>query len=317
MAVAIYTTLLTLDEAPSGEVEVQDAGTTSQRNIYTDVALTTLATNPIPLDSAGRSSQGILYTAAGAYKVIVRDSADQTVFTRDNIDPGVPLGTGVLAIANGGTGGATAAAARASLEAVGTADIEALEAQVASLAGALASVEYTAVAKGTTAQRPSSPATGQLRYNTTTGEYEAYQSTWENIILTGDAAAKSDMETATDTAKYITPAQAHNHPGVAKVWAFVTVSGGTPTVTASYNVTSVTDNGVGNYTLNLTTAFSSANFAVIPNLFLSDATIPCFCECTAKTASTITIRTWQSTGSVTTDKVADDNSFFVVAFGDQ
>lgn len=318
MAVAIYTTLLTLDEAPSGTVTVQDAGTTTPRAIYTDTSLSTAATNPIPLDSAGRAEQGILYTAATAYKVIVKDSTGSTLYTRDNIDPGVPIGSGFLAIANGGTGATTAGTALSNLGAATAAELADVAAEVAAVTGALGSIEKTAIAKGSTAQRPASPATGDIRYNTTTSEYEGYQSGgWENIILTGDAAAKSDMEAATDTAKYITPAQAHNHPGVAKAWAFVTVSGGTPSLTAGYNVASVGDGGVGIYTLTLTTSFSSANFAVIPSLFLSNSTIPCFIECTAKTASTITIRTWESTGSATTDKVADDNSFFVAAFGDQ
>jgi hypothetical protein len=185
MAVAIYTTLLTLDEAPSGTVTVQDAGTTNSRNIYTDTALSILATNPIPLDSAGRSSQGILYTAAGAYKVIVKDSAGVTIFTRDNIDPGIPLGTGILGLTNGGTGGNDAPSARASLGAVGVEDIEDLEEQVAALAGAAGSSERTGIAVGTTAQRPAVPAVGDIRYNSTTSAYELYTgSAWQNPYYT-------------------------------------------------------------------------------------------------------------------------------------
>lgn len=190
MAVAVIYTLFTLTEVPSGTVEVQDAGTSTPRNIYTDTALSILATNPIPLDSAGRSEQGILYTAAGAYKCIVRDSTGQTKFTRDNIDPGVPLGTGILGLANGGTGGNDAASARASLEAVGTSDIEDLEAQVAALAGAAGSSERTGIAVGTTAQRPSVPAVGDIRYNTTTSLYEEYTASgWKNPYYTDSPLA--------------------------------------------------------------------------------------------------------------------------------
>ena len=36
---------------------------------------------------------------------------------------------------------------------------------------------------GTTAQRPSVPATGMIRYNTTTSKFEGYDGNW--IVLTG------------------------------------------------------------------------------------------------------------------------------------
>jgi hypothetical protein len=35
---------------------------------------------------------------------------------------------------------------------------------------------------------------------------------------------------------------------------------GTVTIRASYNVSSITDNGTGDYTVNFTTSFSSANY---------------------------------------------------------
>lgn len=48
----------------------------------------------------------------------------------------------------------------------------------------------------------------------------------------------------------------------AKAHGHVTVSGGTPTLNTSYNVSSLTDNGVGDFTFNFSTAFSSANYTV-------------------------------------------------------
>ena len=48
--------------------------------------------------------------------------------------------------------------------------------------------------------------------------------------------------------------------GSAKAW--VTFAGATGTVSASYNVSSVTRNSQGNYTVNFTTAFADANYAV-------------------------------------------------------
>jgi hypothetical protein len=48
--------------------------------------------------------------------------------------------------------------------------------------------------------------------------------------------------------------------GLAKSW--VNFNGtGTVAIRASYNVTSITDNGTGNYTINFTTAMTDANYS--------------------------------------------------------
>lgn len=48
--------------------------------------------------------------------------------------------------------------------------------------------------------------------------------------------------------------------GTAKAW--VNFNGtGTVAIRASFNVSSITDNGTGNYTVNLTTAMSDANYS--------------------------------------------------------
>jgi hypothetical protein len=49
--------------------------------------------------------------------------------------------------------------------------------------------------------------------------------------------------------------------GSAKAW--VNFNGtGTVAIRASYNVSSITDNGTGDYTVNFTNAFSDANYAI-------------------------------------------------------
>lgn len=53
-----------------------------------------------------------------------------------------------------------------------------------------------------------------------------------------------------------------NITGLINAWCKVTVSGGTPSLTASLNVTSITDNGVGDFTVNFTSALPSANYAI-------------------------------------------------------
>ncbi|MEN6621501.1 MAG: hypothetical protein ABFD50_08140 [Smithella sp.] len=73
-------------------------------------------------------------------------------------------------------------------------------------------------------------------------------------------ATQSDQETATSTTTYVTPGRQQYHPSAAKAW--VSFNGtGTPAIRISYNVTSLTDGGTGLFTVNFTTAFSTANYA--------------------------------------------------------
>lgn len=55
---------------------------------------------------------------------------------------------------------------------------------------------------------------------------------------------------------------AYSDDSHAGFWAYVTVSGGTPTLQSSYNVTGITDSGVGILTVTVATDFASANWAV-------------------------------------------------------
>lgn len=79
------------------------------------------------------------------------------------------------------------------------------------------------------------------------------------------AATQADMEAGTSTTTFVVPATIKYSPGVAKVWAYVTVSGGTPTLQASLNVTSITDNGVGDLKVTINEDMSSANYPALVN----------------------------------------------------
>ena len=50
--------------------------------------------------------------------------------------------------------------------------------------------------------------------------------------------------------------------GSAKAWVNFNGSPSTPTINAQYNVSSITKNSAGTYTVNFTNAFSDANYAV-------------------------------------------------------
>lgn len=89
--------------------------------------------------------------------------------------------------------------------------------------------------------------------------------TWQSAAATAAVAGivekATSAEVIAETAdKYPDGALLKYHPGVAKFWAKVAVSGGTPSVSASYNVTSITDSGAGLLTITIEDDFDSADW---------------------------------------------------------
>jgi hypothetical protein len=83
-----------------------------------------------------------------------------------------------------------------------------------------------------------------------------------------ELATTAEAQAGTDAVRALTPARlrdALNAPGSAPVYAcraWVNFNGtGTVAIRASGNVSSITDNGVGDYTVNFTTALPDANYA--------------------------------------------------------
>lgn len=80
-------------------------------------------------------------------------------------------------------------------------------------------------------------------------------------LNSGAIATKANIE-AEAASKLVTANLLKNHPGVCKAW--VNFNGtGTVAIRDSYNVSSITDNGVGDYTINLTNAMANANYSVV------------------------------------------------------
>lgn len=74
------------------------------------------------------------------------------------------------------------------------------------------------------------------------------------------AASQADQEAATSTTTFVSPGRQHYHPGMAKAWCYHT--GATPTIGASYNVSSITKLAGGDYQYNWTVGFSTVNYVV-------------------------------------------------------
>jgi hypothetical protein len=51
--------------------------------------------------------------------------------------------------------------------------------------------------------------------------------------------------------------------GLAKAWVNFNASSGTPSIRSSYNLSSITDEGVGKFTLNFSSSLTDANYSVV------------------------------------------------------
>lgn len=89
----------------------------------------------------------------------------------------------------------------------------------------------------------------------------AGDSGWETVASGGgfSAASQAQQEAGTSTIAGTTPGRQQYHPSACKFWVVFTGSG-TPTIQVSYNMTSITDNGTGDYTLNIDIDFSGAEW---------------------------------------------------------
>jgi hypothetical protein len=161
---------------------------------------------------------------------------------------------------------------------------------------------------------PSTTFAHQWWYDTTTNilkQRNAANSGWINIGTfnqTGgtftpagqrDLASEAEAAAGTDNTKIMTPLRLRNGlnaTGSAPVYAcraWVNFNGtGTVAIRASGNVSSITDNGTGDYTLNFTTAMGDANYAVMS---FSNG-VPLDDGATARTASAFRFNTYNLAG---------------------
>jgi hypothetical protein len=126
-------------------------------------------------------------------------------------------------------------------------------------------------------------------------------------------ATKAQMQAGTDATKFVTASIANQSDSAAKAW--VTFSPAGAIVGTSYNVTSVTKNSTGNFTVTLTTPFASVNFVPVANQNLTGVGVGVNgTSILSETASTIVVGTFRTDTGVATDPPGNVN---VVAFGRQ
>lgn len=124
---------------------------------------------------------------------------------------------------------------------------------------------------------------------------------------------QADQETATSTTVAVTPGIQQFHPSAAKIWAYITVSGGTPSLDASYNVTSITDTSAGNVTVTIATDFSSANYCAVAQAVTAGGAAHEASVKTGQATGSFVVRTFLTSSGADTDNI----NIAVVAFGDQ
>jgi hypothetical protein len=125
-------------------------------------------------------------------------------------------------------------------------------------------------------------------------------------------ASQAEMETASSTTQLVSAGRAQYHPGVSKAWVkFTSIT--TTAIEASYNITSVTDNGTGDTTVTIATDFSGADYCAAGQTGNEDATgYVLVGPQQAVTAGTFRVI------SATTGGTATDNSYSSICFfGDQ
>lgn len=132
-------------------------------------------------------------------------------------------------------------------------------------------------------------------------------------------ATQAEMEAATSTTVAVTPGRQHFHPGMLKAW--VDCVGAGTTINASYNITSLTDTGAGQVTVNIATDFSAANYAVTATVERASTALAvtnllyCAVRNATQLAGSTLIECWDGTATTATQE--DPSSYFAQWAGDQ
>ena len=136
----------------------------------------------------------------------------------------------------------------------------------------------------------------------------------------GNAASQAEMEGGTANDKYVTPQGVNWHPGACKAWGKHAVSGGVPQMTATWNVTSVTDSGVSRVTPVIAQDFSSANYSISAMAEAATTTYSATTTCLITVIRNATPTATQFTIDlleIDIGQATDPAAWYWAAFGDQ
>jgi hypothetical protein len=339
-----------------GSLTFSATGTSTPRDTYSDASLSTPNTNPVVLNSAGWPAVDI-YLQNLPYRVVLRDSAGNAIWTRDNVRgsdfASVPMWTSVSGNPNGQLAGTASSSgvlpsmawdrtnaimyvcttSGTSSTAVWTAVNPATGQLVWTIADRVSAAPSAADAgtsyivssgfggftTGTiitdnglgefTATVPTTDC-GWIAYVQDEDRYYSFQSTdWVlNGLLpaAGDAeagkietAVQSEMEAASSATVAVTPGRQHFHPGHPKAGGNFDGTGTPAFRSGDYGMGALDDNGTGDYTPHLDTAFNDTNFwcSAWGRRTSAGVTIVSGLSGDAKTASSFQVRTTDGAAS--------------------
>jgi hypothetical protein len=259
-----------------GKIYTYAAGTSTPIATYTDYSAGTANTNPVILNSLGQANIWLLTSAS--YKFIVKDASDVLLYTVDNILPPLDNNSFSSPPPIGNVTPSTASFTTLTLTATSASTLN----------------------RGTTGQRPGG-VNGMIRYNTTTASMEGYiNSAWQilgpgsvtsvatgtgltggPITSTGTLSIDSTVATLTGTqtltnktltSPTLTTPNINSAPfatvtGTAPLYAaraWINFNGiGTVAINSSGNVSSITDFGTGDYSVNFTIAMPDNLYSVV------------------------------------------------------
>ena len=136
----------------------------------------------------------------------------------------------------------------------------------------------------------------------------------DNLMrMSANAAAQANQKTGSSVIKFVSPGVQQFHKSSSKCWGFTTGSG-TPVLNAqNYNITSITNSGVGILTITIATDFSSTSWVGVAVTGDSVSTGQKVVGIRSKAAGTVILDAINTSASVTDPEIGYDFIFF----GDQ
>jgi len=164
------------------------------------------------------------------------------------------------------------------------------------------------------------PGGSPLSRKVTAANLAAYTTPAASDTVAGkiEIAVQSEMETGTDTGRAVVPGRQHFHASASKAWLKFNAAA---TVAASFNITSVTDSGAGDWTVNIATDFSSGDYCGIIGGGNNSGGIASYLVDAASAAGTFNIGLFREedgldvTATVRVDPTV--NEIYAAFFGDQ
>lgn len=237
-----------------------------------------------------------IFSAGGGDLLSSNNLNDLSSFTLARANLNVPTRTGGDASGNWNINAATATLAATATVAINANNADAVDGVSSEqLAKQTSATGSTVLSVGTTAQRDATPFTGYFRYNTTIPQLEFYNGTsWQTANSSvadgdkGDITVSSGGTNWTIDSNTVTrqKATADLRSGLAQAW--VNFNGtGTIAIRQAYNVSSISDNGVGDYTINFTSPMADANYVVAVSATLMPGSLQVVAPCIGRYNNTV------------------------------